>query len=611
VSLSKACSHGADLPRRRSFMAQPFKHPTSGIYWLRRKVPAEYHASLGLEFKRSLKTRDPAEAKARFAEAWSDSEHAFALARSQAGGAGVFGPQDAQQLAARWFRSEQARLESTGAFSDMLGPAETWGSSDQDEEHTRFETLREGAEQDPSINWTDEVVKPVLARTLRQHSLPVPPKDSKAYALLVAAFDEHIERLSAWALERHEGRVAAMGQGVAPILPIEAERRASSSKDQVHTLRELFGQYSQDKKLNDGDTRATRRTINAYGAIVEGFIELHGNGDVRQISRSTIAQYRGALAKLPAKGDGIRGLTAPALIAKADKEGLPRLSEPTIRNRLRAVSAVLSCGVRLGWLQENPVIAGGAGKAAAKAATRRQSGAVKRKDYTRDELAAIFSSPVFTDSGWMPPRADFGRAWYWLPLLLYYTGARREELAQLAVADVRPSGEGAWHLSILAASDEDDGVRGVKTEGSRRLIPLHPDLVDRGFVAYVASMPASGPLFPLLKPDPKGYFGANFGKRWAAYLRDTVGLNSTASPAHGFRHTFKTLCRDVGIPEDVHDAITGHVGGRSLARDYGNMPLRRMAEEIARIPTIRAQRGAFAAVLDAAGEVLLAVHPAR
>ncbi|RZL91412.1 MAG: hypothetical protein EOP82_12825, partial [Variovorax sp.] len=30
------------------------------------------------------------------------------------------------------------------------------------------------------------------------------------------------------------------------------------------------------------------------------------------------------------------------------------------------------------------------------------------------------------------------------------------------------------------------------------------------------------------------------------YLRDVVGLRRPASPAHGFRHTFKTLCREVG-----------------------------------------------------------------
>ena len=85
-----------------------------------------------------------------------------------------------------------------------------------------------------------------------------------------------------------------------------------------------------------------------------------------------------------------------------------------------------------------------------------------------------------------------------------------------------------------------------------------------------------------------GYFGANFGKHWGNYLRDHVRLNSPVSPMHGFRHTFKTLCREAGIAEDVHDAITGHAGNGAVARDYGSMPLSRMARELEKFPTLDA-----------------------
>ncbi len=63
-------------------MTQPFRSKT-GIYQLRRKVPVELRPALGHEYKRSLKTRDPDEAKRRFAEEWVRSETAFALARAQ------------------------------------------------------------------------------------------------------------------------------------------------------------------------------------------------------------------------------------------------------------------------------------------------------------------------------------------------------------------------------------------------------------------------------------------------------------------------------------------------------------------------------------------------
>ena len=459
------------------------------------------------------------------------------------------------------------------------------------EQHAVHETLRAVADRDGNLTALRSAVQDRLERAMRAERMPIPPKGSVAYQRLFNAFEEHLDKLSAWALERHYGEPASRSVGVAPWAPIDAQRkdgqrqREADKPGKAGTLRDLFAVYAEDKTLTDGDTRATRRSLSAYSAIVEGFIELHGELPVVEISRAVVAQYRASLAKLPTKGKGIRSLTATQLIEKADREGLPRQSEATIRNRLRAVSAVLSCGVRLGWVRENPVIASGAGRAAAKAATRRQASSSRRNHYNRDELRTIFSSPIYSAAGWLPVRADFGRAWYWLPLLLYYTGARREELAQLVVSDVQHDLDAAWHLSILATADGDDeGKRGVKTLGSRRRIPLHPDLIARGFIDYVRSVPTEGQLFPRLRPDAAGYFGQNFGKRWAVYLQQVVKLDSPARPSHGFRHTFKTLCREVGIPEDVHDAITGHAGEGSVARDYGIMPLTRMAEEIKRFP---------------------------
>ncbi|HSI52069.1 MAG TPA: site-specific integrase [Ideonella sp.] len=571
-------------------MAQPFKHPASGIYYLRRKVPPELRASLGREFKQSLKTREPAEAKGLFAEAWAKSEAAFASARAQLAGIEVIDRADAYQLAARWFREEQERIERAGAFAEMLveGSRTLCERGDEAGEWvTSYLTLREAAEQDigpPDDDWA-ALVAPHIATSLRQNNLPRPAPGGLAAELLNAAFLEHLHKLSEWAMQRYDGVYAALGVNVAPVLPLRSEQ-SKPTRPRAIKLMALFGLYAEDKTLNDGDTRATRKTLASFQATVQRFTELMGDLDVTAINREVVARYRAELARLPAKGEGTRGLNASQLIAKAEKEGLPRLSEPTIRNHIRAVSAVLSHGVRLQRLTENPIIAGGVGRSAAKAATRRVAGIRRRKDYSPDELRAIFTSPAFTETDWAPPRAAFGKAWYWLPLLLYYTGARREELAQLKASDVKKSPDGIWHLNILAAEDEEDGGRGVKTEGSRRLLPLHPDLVKRGFLDYASSLPTKGQLFPDLKPSPSGYFGANFGKRWAVYLKETVKLDSSVSPIHGFRHTFKTLSRDVGIPEDVHDAITGHAGTGGIARDYGSMPLSRMAEELAKFPLV-------------------------
>ena len=51
-------------------MSRPWKHPTTGIYWLRKRVPDDLRAAVGKrEEKFSLKTREPVEAKRLHAEA--------------------------------------------------------------------------------------------------------------------------------------------------------------------------------------------------------------------------------------------------------------------------------------------------------------------------------------------------------------------------------------------------------------------------------------------------------------------------------------------------------------------------------------------------------------
>ena len=62
-------------------MARPWKHPKTGVYWFRRRVPARLLTSVGKrEEKRSLRTKDLSEAKARYRDVAQEIEdHWLAL----------------------------------------------------------------------------------------------------------------------------------------------------------------------------------------------------------------------------------------------------------------------------------------------------------------------------------------------------------------------------------------------------------------------------------------------------------------------------------------------------------------------------------------------------
>lgn len=549
-------------------MATPWKDPRTGVYYLRRKVPKDLQGILGGMFKRTLGTKDLLTAKTLFAAAWVESEERFALARSQRDTGSILTSRDVQQLASRWFTKELSRMESSGDFTTFLYPIAGEG----------LVSLRHYFDD---IEKVSGLVRPYISEALNAHKLPPVPQSAPLYEELVGAFSAHLLKLSDTALSRNSGDWT-LKPDVLPQEPLKVE-----GKPKRHLLSEVFAQFKEDKLATEGKTRTALKTCDEYQAVVLKFIELFGDLPVGQIDRQTIQDYRMALQQMPSKGDGIRGLNARQQIQRAQEEGLPTLQAATIKTRLRTLSAVLGFGIRLGFITENPVTASGIATRLAKSIAK-AGGSRRRKDYTREELKVIFSSQLYTSEGWSPPKKDLGRSLYWVPLLALYTGARREELTQLFARDVKKSPEGVSYLSILEADDDDE--RTVKTVGSRRAVPLHPDLITLGFLDYVKGIPKGGQLFPQLTPNAEGWYGKGFGKHWTKYLRGVVKLETTASPSHGFRHTFKTLCRGAGIPEEVHDALTGHSDG-SVSRDYGSMPMERLVTEISKIPSIAREAG--------------------
>ncbi|MDM0076873.1 site-specific integrase [Variovorax sp. J2P1-59] len=240
----------------------------------------------------------------------------------------------------------------------------------------------------------------------------------------------------------------------------------------------------------------------------------------------------------------------------------------TVTKKLSFVNAMLQSAYDAGYLPAN--VARGMKVPRPKVET------VKRMAFSVESLTRIFTSKVYNDG--FRPQGGGGEALAWVPMLALVTGARLEELCQLRLADVLHDQALGWYLRI----DDGEGQR-VKTTSSRRLVPLHLDIVDSGFVRYVQGLQAAGHewVFPVLEPDNDGRRGGNFGKVFARLLRSPTGcgVDDRRLVFHSFRHTFKTMCRASGISEEVHDALSGHVG-HTVGRDYGSVPLGRLFDAV-------------------------------
>ena len=72
----------------------------------------------------------------------------------------------------------------------------------------------------------------------------------------------------------------------------------------------------------------------------------------------------------------------------------------------------------------------------------------------------------------------------------------------------------------------------------------------------------------------------------AEWVREQGVTDPELSPTHAWRHTFKQIADRVGIPEKIHDAITGHAPA-SEGRKYGAPTVEDMAKALENSPDTR------------------------
>jgi integrase len=154
---------------------------------------------------------------------------------------------------------------------------------------------------------------------------------------------------------------------------------------------------------------------------------------------------------------------------------------------------------------------------------------------------------------------------FWVPILGLYTGCRLEELCQLYVQDVIKH-DGIWCLKI----EEDKPDKSVKT-GEKRLVPLHPFIIDQlNFTGYISSLPdQAGRLFPKLKRINHRY-GHNIG-RWFGDFKQRCGIESPPRKKsfHSFRHTFINHLKQKGVQEAYIAEFVGHTNASITMERYG------------------------------------------
>lgn len=176
-----------------------------------------------------------------------------------------------------------------------------------------------------------------------------------------------------------------------------------------------------------------------------------------------------------------------------------------------------------------------------------------RRAWRDEELQQLFGQQLFTKYDTPKGCKSGSDAAYWIPLIGLYTGARIGELAQLRADDIFV----VDGTPMLRITDSGAGQR-LKSDASKRDIPIHSELVRLGLLEYAQAIKAAGyeRLWPILNANPErpGLYISN----WFGEFRREAGLTEKYPDFHSFRHLIRTRMSKAKIPEKVQDVITGH-----------------------------------------------------
>lgn len=233
----------------------------------------------------------------------------------------------------------------------------------------------------------------------------------------------------------------------------------------------------------------------------------------------------------------------------------------TVNNRLRKITAFMNwCKVN-GYVADNPL-----------AGMKVMTGSAKeaRLSLDRSDLLTLLDHEVL--------RKESRRyQWrFWIPLLGRYTGARLEELCQLRIDDFIEQ-QGIQYFRI---DDRSEG-QNIKNTSSRRVLPIHPILIELGLLQHVESVKVNGNdrLFPDLEAV-RGKLG-HAPSKWFSRFKTKLGVTDTRKTFHSFRHTFIDDLRDAAVQDSLIKRMVGHEDSSVTFGIYGSrLPLAAMRDAL-------------------------------
>lgn len=542
--------------------SQPHIVLREGVWTYRRRVPTHLVEKAGKrEVKRSLGTRDKAEAKRRvpledlrFNKWVSDLEGGSSLAAAD------------RKASTPWTLTVDELIDHTRIFvaeeNDRRAKRLIADPPQNDEERGNMLDTVFGEQQELS----DPERSPLVGEvddTIAERAGLGGPRPAALLELAARALGE-LARMQG---DRLVGDYTATHHDVL-FAPQAADAKPMTT---VATLAEQFlAEVNEEHAVNNIAAKRTEKVEATMSYLVEA---LGAETRVADLDDDAMQRLRKIVAKTPANRNKVfPGLSLVAQIERAEKDGSPTIQHLTQRGHFEVLRNFLRLAVRKKILPSNP--AEGLQPLLEETVPLSE----KRRPFSIDQLRQLFAGTFYQSCtpGAADPYTKPDRAWrFWLPIVMLFTGARPNEVCSLTVGDIRQTAAGTWYLDFNDAGDE----KSLKNSASRRRVPIHPELVRLGFLDFVAERRKTAGkhgsrLFHELKPKngEPGNFAWYVTRRLNEFFLPADVKMEDRQSLYSIRHSVRDALRRIKVSDEALFAIGGWTpaGGAAVSSNYGN-----------------------------------------